>query len=148
MTIDRGQDFANLVYTVLIVEKKWPLKEVAERMDMQYATLHARLHQRVMFSPEEIKALIHAAPDVRFISYFLEGSQFVAVDKTVLEGGSVPESIHLGATRTVIEATDVLRVVEKSIEDGHIDHRERLRIQKEIADAERALAALRHRLDD
>ena len=147
MTIDRGRDFADLVYTVLIVEKKWPLKEVADRMEMQYATLHARLHQRVMFSPEEIRALIHAAPDVRFIAYFLDDSRFVAVDRTVLQGDSLAETVHLGATRTVIEATDVLRVVEKSLQDGHIDHRERLRIQKEIADAERALAALRHRLD-
>jgi len=144
---ERGRAFADLVYTVLVAEKKYPLKDVAERMGMQYATLHARLHRRVVFSPEEVQALIAAAPDIRLIGYFLDETPFIAVDRTSLPEGSAVDTLHLGATRTVLEAADVLRAVEKALDDARIDHRERARIGKEIAEAERALAALRHRLE-
>jgi hypothetical protein len=145
---ERGRAFADLVYTVLVAEKRWPLKEVAKRMGMQYATLHARLHRRVVFSPEEVRELIAAAPDIRFVSFFLEETPFLAVDRTALPEGSEIETLHLGATRTVLEAADVLRAVEKALDDARIDHRERAKIGKEIAEAEHALAALRNRLED
>lgn len=140
--------FADLVYTVLVAEKKWPLKDVAEAMGMLYATLHARLHGRVAFNPEEIRALIAAAPDIRLAAYFLEGTPFIAIDGGAEPIDGSPESVHLGATRTVLEAADVLRAVEKSLDDNHIDHRDKARIGKEITEAERALATLRHRLEE
>lgn len=140
--------FADLVYTVLVAEKKWPLKDVAKAMGMLYATLHARLHQRVAFSPEEIRALIAAAPDIRFAEYFFEDTPFIAVDGGAEPADGSPESLHLGATRTVLEAADVLRAVEKSLDDNRIDHQDKARIGKEIAEAERALATLRHRLEE
>ena len=132
---------------MLIAEKKWPLKDVAKRMGMQYATLHARLHQRVVFSPEEVRDLIGAAPDIRLIEFFLDDTPFIAVDRTALPEGSEIETLHLGATRTVLEAADVLRAVETALDDARIDHRERAKIGKEIAEAEHALAALRSRLE-
>jgi hypothetical protein len=144
---ERGREFADLVYTVLIAEKKWPLKDVAERMGMQYATLHARLHRRVVFSPEEVRDLIAAAPDIRFVAFFLDNSQFVAVDRRSLPEGSAVETLHLGATRSVLEVTDVLRAVERGMSNARIDHRDRAEISKEIAEAEHALAALRQRLE-
>ncbi len=144
----RKSPFADLVYTVLVAEKKWPLKDVAEAMGMLYATLHARLHQRVAFSPEEIRALIAAAPDIRFAAYFLEGTPFIAIDGNAEPTDDSPESVHLGATKTVLEAADVLRAVEKSLDDNRIDHRDKARIGKEITEAERALATLRHRLEE
>lgn len=144
---ERGREFADLVYTVLIAEKKWPLKDVAERMGMQYATLHARLHRRVVFSPEEVRGLIAAAPDIRFIGFFLDDTPFIAVDRRSLPKGSAAETLHLGATRSVLEVTDVLRAVERGMDNVRIDHRDRAEINKEIAEAEHALAALRQRLD-
>jgi hypothetical protein len=144
---ERGRAFADLVYTVLVAEKKWPLKDVAERMGMQYATLHARLHRRVIFSPEEVRDLIAAAPDIRFVTFFLDATPFIAVDRRALPEGSAVETLHLGATRSVLEVTDVLRAVEKGLADAHIDHRARAQINKEIAEAEHALAALRQRLE-
>jgi hypothetical protein len=144
---ERGRAFADLVYTVLVAEKKWPLKDVAERMGMQYATLHARLHRRVVFSPEEVRDLIAAAPDIRFVTFFLDGTPFIAVDRRALPEGSAVETLHLGATRSVLEVTDVLRAVEKGMADSRIDHRERAKINKEISEAEHALAALRQRLE-
>lgn len=144
---ERGRAFADLVYTVLVAEKKWPLKDVADRMGMQYATLHARLHRRVVFSPEEVRDLIAAAPDIRFIGFFLDDTPFIAVDRTSLPAGSEVETLHLGATRSVLEVADVLRAVEMGMGDARIDHRDRAKIGKEIAEAERALAALRQRLE-
>jgi Phage regulatory protein CII (CP76) len=140
--------FADLVYTVLVAEKKWPLKDVAEAMGMLYATLHARLHQRVAFNPEEIRALIAAAPDIRFAAYFLEDTPFIAIDGKAEPTDGSPESVHLGATKSVLEAADVLRAVEMSLDDNRIDHRDKARIGKEITEAERALATLRHRLEE
>ena len=148
MANERGRAFADLVYTVLVAEKKWPLKDVAERMGMQYATLHARLHQRVVFSPEEVRDLIAAAPDIRLIGFFLDDTPFIAVDRTEGPDGKGVETLHLGATKTVLEAADVLRAVERGMLDEHIDHRDRARIAKEISEAERALASLRNRLDE
>jgi len=145
---ERGRAFADLVYTILVAEKKWPLKDVAERMGMQYATLHARLHQRVVFSPEEVRDLIAAAPDIRFIAFFLDDTPFIAVDRSEASPGGVVETLHLGATKTVLEAADVLRAVERGMHDERIDHRDKARIAKEIAEAEGALAALRNRLDE
>lgn len=53
------------------------------------------------------------------------------------------EQIHRGATRIVIEATDVLESVEAALRDGRIDHRDALMLRQEIEVAERALASLR-----
>jgi len=144
---ERGREFADLVYTVLIAEKKWPLKDVAERMGMQYATLHARLHRRVVFSPEEVRDLIAAAPDLRLVEFFLDKTPFIPVDRRSLPAGSAVETLHLGATRSVLEVTDVLRAVEKGMSNARLDHRDRAKINKEIAEAEHALAALRQRLE-
>lgn len=148
MAAEEKSAFADLVYTVLVAEKKWPLKEVAEAMGMRYATLHARLNQRVAFNPEEIRALMAVAPDIRFAVYFLEETPFIAIDGGADASDSLEESVHLGATKTVLEAADVLRVVEKSLDDHRIDHRDKARIGKEIAEAERALATLRHRIEE
>lgn len=53
------------------------------------------------------------------------------------------ERIHWGATRLVIEATDVLESVETALRDGRIDHRDALLLRKEIEIVKRAIASLR-----
>jgi hypothetical protein len=43
----------------------------------------------------------------------------------------------------VIEATDVLEIVDAALAGGGMDHRKQRLVLKEIEDAERALASLR-----
>jgi hypothetical protein len=141
---DRGREFADLVYTVVIAEKRFPLKRLALDMGLGYDALHARIGNRTPFSADEIRRLIRAAPDPRFAVWLLRGTRFVAAERIGTADGcdSEFEAIHLAATRIVLEAADVLEVVEAALTDDRLDHREALRIRAEIEVAEQALATL------
>jgi hypothetical protein len=142
---DRGQEFADLAYTVIVTEKRFPLKRVALDMGFGYDALHARIVNRTPFSAEEIRRLIRAAPDPRFAAWLLRGTRFVAAERAEAdEGPRDPdvEAIHLAATRIVLEAADVLEAVEVALSDQRLDHRDALEIRAEIEVAERALASL------
>lgn len=142
---DRGREFADLAYTVVIVEKRFPLKRLALDMGLGYDALHARLTNRTAFSAEEIRKLIRAAPDPRFAGWLLRGTRFVAAERAEAEAvarDADVEAIHLAATRIVLEAADVLEVVEAALSDDRLDHRDALEIRTEIEVAERALATL------
>lgn len=52
-------------------------------------------------------------------------------------------SLQRGATRVVVEATDVLELVDAALAGGGMDHRKQRLVLKEIEEAERALASLR-----
>lgn len=147
MTDRRGADFADLVYTVLIAEKRVTIEDVAAELGMKYATLYARVHQRVPFSADEIRDLMRVVPDIRFANYFLDGSPYIAAERDT-SSAPASETIHRGATSTVLEAADILRVVEEGLQDQKLDHRDKIEIMEEIQEAEQALAALRTRLTD
>ena len=142
-----GGTFADLAHRILVHERGWSLQDVAEKMGMKYHTLYARLRGRVSFTPEEVRSLLAIVPDARLANFLLEGTPFIAVDRMMAQGSPGTEGdVHRGATRSVLEASDVLRAVENSLQDAKIDHQDRARIVAEINDAERALAALRARL--
>lgn len=138
--------FADLAHRVLVHERGWSLQEVAEKMGMKYHTLYARLRGRVSFTPEEVRALLRIVPDSRLANYLLDGTPYIAVDRFQGQVGPSDADVHRGATRSVLEASDVLRAVELGLQDKKIDHVDRQRIQQEIGEAERALASLRSRL--
>lgn len=148
VTTDRGREFAGLVYTILIAEKRYLAKAIAAEMGIGYDSLHARLVNRTSFTANEIRDLIRAAPDPRLVAYLLRGTAYVPADRADLDPAGVDEeeAIHRGATRIVIEATDVLKAVEEALSDHRLDHRDALTIRNEIEIAERALASLRERL--
>ena len=143
---DFHKEFASLVYTILVLDKRWSMKDVAAKLDMKYPTFYARVHERVEFSLAEAVALLKVMPDQRLASYLLDGSSFIAVKQDDYTNLNEEENLHRGATRTVLEASDILREVEKAIEDEKVDHQDRRRIQVEIEEAERALASLREKL--
>lgn len=140
---ERGRAFAGLVHQVIIDERRHPLKRVAAALGLSEPAFYARTSNRVPFSADEIRALIAAAPDPRLVAYLLRGTPYVAAERLESDGGPVEEQIHRGATRIVIEATDVLESVETALRDGRIDHRDALVLRQEIEVAERALASLR-----
>lgn len=143
---ERGRAFADLVYAVLVAEKRYAIEAVAAALGLTYHTLYARIRNRIVFSADEVRRLIEAAPDPRFVAYLLRGTPYVAADRVSGTDAAEAEAIHRGATRIVIEATDVLEVVERALGDGRVDHRDALLIRTEIEIAERALASLRMRL--
>lgn len=145
---DRGRDFANIAYTILVVEKKPALEAAAAAMGMGYAALHSRLVGRTCFSAEEIRGLIRAVPDPRLVSYLLDGTRFVAAERAVLDEEARHQNtglyaIQRGATRVVVEATDILEIVDAALAGGGLDHQKDALVLSEIDDTERALASLR-----
>lgn len=140
-----GATFAELAHRILVHERGWSLQEVAEKMSMKYHTLYARLRGRVSFTPEEVRALLTIVPDARLANFLLESTPFIAVDRALVDSKSDTD-VHRGATKSVLEVSDVLRAVEAGLQDQKIDHVDRARIVQEINEAERALAALRARL--
>jgi len=52
------------------------MTEVAKRMGMLYNTFYSRINGRVVFSPEEVRDLVAAAPDRRFLEYLVDGTPF------------------------------------------------------------------------
>lgn len=149
MPTHRGEDFAALVYKILVIEKKPTLETVAEKLEMKYSTLYARVNARVPFSAEEINRLIAIVDDKRLCDFLLRGTGFIAVERIdEIDDVDPLESVRSGATASLLEASDVLREVELGLSDQRIDHRDRTRIEAEIDDAERALAGLRLVLKD
>ena len=140
-----GATFSEWAHRILVHDRGWSLQEVAEKMGMKYHTLYARLRGRVSFTPEEVRSLLTIVPDARLANFMLESTPFIAVDRALVDGKSDLD-VHRGATRSVLEASDVLRAVEAGLQDQKIDHVDRARIVQEINEAERALAALRARL--
>ena len=148
MAQGNGATFADLAHRILVHERGWSLQEVAEKMGMKYHTLYARLRGRVSFTPEEVRGLLAIVPDARLANFLLDGTPFIAVDRMLAQGmdATGDGDVHRGATRSVLEVSDVLRAVEIGLSDSKIDHQDRARIVSEINEAERALAALRARL--
>ena len=148
MNDKRGAEFASLVYRVLVMEKVRRIEDVAEDLGMKYDTLYARVHGRVPFSAEEINALIRVVPDIRLANFLLENTKFIAVDRKAVDQVAPADEILRGATKSVLEVSDVLRAVEEGLRQTRIDHRGKKAIEEEILEAEQALAALRQRLED
>ncbi len=144
--LDRGKGFRQIVYQVLVVEKSPALEDVAHKIGIGYDALHARVHGRTNFSADEIALLIAHVPDVRLVSYLLGQSKFVAVERFDRPLADAEDEISRATHRMLIEACDVLEVVDVALRDRRIDHREVASIQQEIETAERALVSLRERV--
>ena len=148
--MNRGEDFAHIVYTLLVVEKQMSVEEAAAALGMSYASLHSRLIARSPFSADEIQALIRLLPDPRLASYLLDGSVFVAAERIMppVKGRLANEAVQRGATKVVVEAADILELVDAVLTGGGLDHRHKRLLLKDIVEAERALATLRLQIAD
>jgi len=142
----RNATFAEIAHTIFITEKKYSAHEAAAALDLKYDALYSRLCGRVAFRPEEIRALIKIAPDQRLADFLLTETEFIAVDRA-RPGFSPTENISKAMNRITLEAAEILRELERALGDGKICHVDKLRIHIEVEDTERALAALRARLD-
>lgn len=71
---DRGKVFANIVYTITVVEKRPGLEDVARQLGMSYAVLHSRLIVRTSFCLDEVRDIVRAIPNQRLVSYLPDGT--------------------------------------------------------------------------
>ncbi|CAH0343033.1 phage regulatory CII family protein [Rhizobium sp. CECT 9324] len=141
--LDRGKSFAQLVYQVLVVERKLTVATAAAEIGLGYDAFHARISGRTLFSADEISKLIAAVPDARLVAYLLRDSSFTAVERIKDPLENPEDSVVRATHRILIETADVLEAVDEALQDKRIDHRDALSIQKEIEVAERALVSLR-----
>ncbi|WP_425062197.1 hypothetical protein [Pyruvatibacter mobilis] len=65
------------MHQVLVMEEQFGMRQGAEACGIAYDTVYARVCKRVVFSAEEIRNIIRAAPDPRFAAYILSGTRFV-----------------------------------------------------------------------
>jgi hypothetical protein len=143
--MDRGKEFADLVHGVLTNTARGQLTEIAEAVGLSYDAFYARLRNRVVFSPEEVRALIAAVPDARIVSWVLLNTGYIAAERGALDEPNLTEqeSLRHSVIRMLIEASEAASQVESALRDGHVDHREAIQIQRDIETAERAIATLR-----
>ncbi len=145
---ESGKDFATLLYKLLIVEEVQSVKQVASALGMKEQSLYSRLYGRVRFSVEEARQILIILGDVRIADYFLEGTPYVAIARTA-QTEQAAEDVRSQASTTLFDVTDLMREVEKSLsDDGRIDHREKVRIEERLQEAERSLTALRQVVQD
>jgi len=144
---DRGKTFAQIVYQLIIVEKRRDLRDLANVLGLQYDALYARVNGRTAFSADEIAGLIAHLPDPRLAAYLLRESRFLAVERVEKKTEEEEEVDIIHATnRLLIEASDVLEAIDMAFRDRRIDHREARVIANEIEVAERALVSLREKI--
>jgi hypothetical protein len=148
--MNRGEDFAHIVYTLLVVERQRTVEEAAVGLGMSYASLHSRVIARRPFSADEIRGLIKFLPDARLVSSLLDGSDFVVAERVVPAGEQAQASttVQRGATKVVVEAANILELVDALLAGGGLDHRHKRLLLGDIVDAERALATLRLQIED
>ncbi len=146
--LERGKDFAEFVHQIVSHrEHQVSRKELAEHLGIKYATLHSRLVGRSCFSADEIRKMIEYRPDLKLADYFVKNTDYF-LSKRVQQSSSVARTIQTGAIEVEIEAGQLLEQVHKGLEDFKICHNDKFHIEKELADVERALAALKAALKE
>ncbi len=144
---DNSTEFASLMYQLLIAEEVKAVKEVAAELGLKEQALYARLYGRVRFSVEEARLILAYLGDVRVADHLLEGSAYVAIARSDKHDGEKSDGVREGATSTLFDVTDLMKEVEGALsDDGRIDHREKIDIEKRLHEAERSLTALRNAL--
>lgn len=135
--------FALLAYTMIIVEKRGRVSDLARRAGLSEDALYNRLTGRTAFRPMEIKALIEAlADDPRMLAFFADDSRHIVVRRP--RGMAIEADIRLASTAALREAIDLMQIIVATLADGQpLDHRDRLSILQEVKDAETAIANLR-----
>jgi hypothetical protein len=139
--MDSDFEFAQLVYQLIVVEQQKSLTNVASDLDLTYASMHARLNRRVHFRPGEIRKLIKILGDTRLVMHFLDETPFVVAERA--EADTNARDVMALSHRNLFQIVDILKQVRDAVDDGRIDHRERMQLLDEIEKAEIAMASLK-----
>lgn len=142
-------DFHEILYKVLIVEKRMSVRSLANKVNVPETTFYARLRGKGSFKPDEARRISNVLCDPELTNWFLRDGQFVAVSRFVADKPSINqfETLRQTALKMLIEATEATHQLEKALEDQKIDHLEAKLIRTDIEKAELAIATLREHVN-
>jgi DNA gyrase/topoisomerase IV subunit A len=140
-------EFARLVYQLVIVEKSKNLTEIATALNLNYDAMHSRVNNRVHFKPGEIREILKILPDSRLVMHFLKETPFVIAERADPDPETDSEDVMSLTHRSLFQIVEVLKKVRESLDDGLIDHRERLQLLGDIETTEIALASLKEAVE-
>ena len=146
MSEDRSATVAALVHRILVVERRRPVREVAEALGMKYATFYARMIGRVPFDADEINAVLREVPDSRLVDCLLTHTGFIGVRRRIdAAPGAIGHNVGPveNALRTLEPSVGIVREIASAIANGGLKPDVCERIEDHVVEAERGLAGLR-----
>jgi len=130
------------VRQILIIEKRQPVRDVAVALGMEYANFHARVTGRTRFKASEMSALISEIPDPRLCDVLLRNTPFVAVARPTSRERLNESALH-AATRLTTESVAAVEQISSAMVKGQFETCEYEQLVARVAEAERAVCALR-----
>lgn len=140
----RVQDeFQGLLYYVLLIEKKFAVPELAEKIGIAPSTLYDFAEGRRALPASYVRKLYQATGDVRFLDAVLKPCGMTSSPKPVVDAVAASRDSLTGhLARTIVEVGQVSAAVLEAASDGRIDWREAKRIREEIHEAQTMLSTL------
>ena len=136
-------EFAPLLHQILVRERLYSMREVADALGMSYAAFHARVIGRVPFSPGEINALLREVSDIRLVDALLRHTRFSALERPQPGGSGVGVNAQGAALHALQEIVGALKDMAPDGGPPELDAATLARIDAHLHVAQRALATLR-----
>jgi hypothetical protein len=80
MPSDKPLEFHEIVYEIVITERRGTARQLATALGLTYGAFHNRLTGRAEFTPRQINILLQQLNDVRLADYLFAGTAFHAVE--------------------------------------------------------------------
>lgn len=116
------RSFANLLYSKMIFEKRYSVKQLAPELDVSPSTLYDYVHGRLTFPPDKIPLLYKATDDEDFLKFFLEGTDLILIQMPDVK--PVGRMIAIQGLGVMHLAGKVAGEIKNAVEDGHVDRAE------------------------
>jgi hypothetical protein len=137
--------FSNLVKKVM-QDRKVTMQKLAAMLDMKYDALSSRFRSNGSpFSPDEVRNIIRALPDVRLVNYILSGTDYIGAERADDDEDPVHalRDLRETAIRMSIEAADANHAILRALEDGKICHNDFFLLEQELETAEGAVVTVK-----
>ena len=143
MPNDAGSVFFSIVHQILVVEKRYSVREIAASLGMSYAAFYARISGRGSFTPEELRRLLQLVPDQRLVDWLLAKSAFMPVARVGKSHPDLSISALEHATQTAERALSIVKDLSTAAVEETVDGECWKRIDGQISEMERSVATLR-----
>jgi hypothetical protein len=137
--------FSNLVKKVM-QDREVTMQALSGMIDMKYDALSSRFRSNGSpFSPDEVRNIIGAMPDVRLVNYILSGTDYIGAERVDEEDNPVHAMRDLRETaiRMSIEAADANHAILRALADNKICHKDYIVLEQELEIAEAAVATVK-----
>lgn len=139
----RVQDeFQGLLYYVLLIEKKFLVPEIAEKIGVAPSTLYDFAEGRRALPAAYVRKLYQATGDIRFLDAILKPCGMACSPIPESDAPPAHESLTGHLAKTMLEIGHVTEEVLAAMRDGAITRAEAKRIRAEIHHAQTALSTL------